>query len=225
LPFFGNVLRDSFESDLSNYTLLDIGCGGGVLTEEFARFGCQVTGIDRSEKSIQVARVHSQNEGLDIDYQIGSALKLNFPDNSFEIVSCCDVLEHIQGWEVVITEIGRVLKPGGVFLFDTINRTPLSWLFIIFGLQEWSFTRLFPDGTHVWRMFITPGEINAECEKTGIRLANLSGGTLEGNPLSIIREVRKYKRGEIDVAQLGERLVLENENDLRLNYMGFGIAT
>jgi len=223
LPFFEKVLRDHFGADLSRCALLDIGCGGGVLTEEYSKLGCHVTGIDTSEISIQAAKLHSMSGGLEIEYQIGSALDLNFRDNSYDIVSCCDVLEHIPEWEMVIIEISRVLKPNGLFLFDTINRTLLSWFLFIFGLQEWSFTSLFPDGTHKWHMFIKPDEILSVCEQNGISLRKFIGGSLNETPSSILKEVREYKKGVINVAELGKKLVLENTEDLRLNYMGFAL--
>ncbi len=122
-PYFADVMRERFGADLSRIRLLDIGCGGGVLAEEFARLGCQVTGIDISVESIAVARAHARTEDLSIDYQTGSASQLPFDGSSFEVVSCCDALEHIPEWEQVVVEVGRVLEPGGLFLFDTINRT------------------------------------------------------------------------------------------------------
>jgi 2-polyprenyl-6-hydroxyphenyl methylase/3-demethylubiquinone-9 3-methyltransferase len=103
--------------------LLDIGCGGGVLTEDFASMGCQVTGIDISPRSIEVAKAHAALSGLTVDYRVGSGTELDFEANSFDAVSCCDVLEHIQDWKQVLAEASRVLTPGGLFFFDTINRT------------------------------------------------------------------------------------------------------
>lgn len=223
VPFFEQVLIDHYGTDLSKYNLLDVGCGGGVLTEEFSRMGCQVTGMDTSERSIQVAMAHAETEGLEIKYQVGSALELNFPDNSFYIVSCCDVLEHIPDWEKTITEISRVLKPNGLFLFDTINRTLLSWFLFIFGLQELPITSLFPRKTHDWRMFITPDELRNECEMNGIQLEEVVGGALDKNPLIAFQEVRRYKAGAINSAELGGKLVLRKTKNLMLNYIGYGI--
>ena len=135
VPYFANALAEGFGANLSSARLLDIGCGGGVLAEEFARLGCKVTGIDISAESIDVARAHARTEGLSIDYQVASAIPLQFETECFEVVSACDVLEHIPDWEEVIAGGARVLVPGGLFLFDTINRTSRSKATFIFGLQ------------------------------------------------------------------------------------------
>jgi 2-polyprenyl-6-hydroxyphenyl methylase/3-demethylubiquinone-9 3-methyltransferase len=221
VPYFADALTNRFGPDLSQVRLLDIGCGGGVLAEEFARLGCQVTGLDIAAKSIAVARAHARSEGLLIDYQTGSATQLPFDGSSFEVVSCCDVLEHIPEWGQVIVEVGRVLKPGGLFLFDTINRTLKSKSTFIFGLQEWSFTKLFPRNTHVWEMFITPDELTNALEKQGMEVKGLSGGAIARNPLATLQEVRRHKCGKISVAELGRRLELKHDPDLSLNYLGY----
>ena len=222
VPYFTDKLETRYGTYLDKIRVLDIGCGGGLLTEEFARLNCQVTGIDISTESIAVARKHAQAEDLSIDYQVGKANPLPFEDNSFDVVSCCDVLEHLEDWRTVIAETRRVLKKDGLFFFDTINRTPKSKINFIFGLQEWSFTKLFPRDTHIWELFITPHEIRTTLEKHDIQLRDLSGGAISKNPISTLQEVRRYKRGEINVAELGSRLVLRHDPDLSLNYLGFG---
>jgi len=224
VPYFANALNEHFGADLSQVRLLDIGCGGGVLAEEFARLGCQVTGIDISDESLTVARAHARTEGLSIAYRSGLATQLPFDGSSFEVVSCCDALEHIREWRQVIAEVSRVLKPEGLFLFDTINRTPKSNSTFIFGLQEFSFTKLFPRDTHFWEMFITPKELTAALERNGLQVRGMRGGTITGNPLSTLLEVRRHKRGEINVAELGRRLELELSDDLSLNYLGYAQA-
>ena len=221
VPYFAEVLRDHFGADLSHVRLLDIGCGGGVLAEEFARLGCQVTGIDIATESIAVARAHARTQGLFIDYQTGSAAQLPFDENSFEVVSCCDVLEHIPDWEGVIVEVERVLKLGGLFLFDTINRTQESKVNFIFGLQDFAFTRLFPKDTHVWEMFITPDELKTTLESHRMSVQGLRGGEIATDPLTTLREVRRHKHGQTSVAELGRRLELKLSDNLSLNYLGY----
>jgi 2-polyprenyl-6-hydroxyphenyl methylase / 3-demethylubiquinone-9 3-methyltransferase len=221
VPYFAEALKEHFGGDLSHVRLLDIGCGGGVLAEEFAKMGCQVTGIDLSDESLEVARAHARTEGLSIDYRNGSAAQLPFDGSSYEVVSGCDVLEHIPEWRQVIAEVSRVLKPGGLFLFDTINRTLKSKLNFIFGLQDFPFTRLFPKDTHVWEMFITPEELTGTLEKNGMAIKGLNGGAIARNPFSTLLEVRRHKRGEINVAELGRRLELKLDPDLSLNYLGY----
>lgn len=222
VPYFVEALGKHFNPGFTHVRLLDIGCGGGVLAEEFACLGCRVTGIDISAKSLAVARAHARSKGLSIEYQTGSATELPFDGGSFEAVSCCDVLEHIPEWEQVIAEVGRVLKPNGLFLFDTINRTSQSKANFIFGLQEFSFTKLFPKDTHVWEMFITPEELTAALERHNLKVQGMSGGVIARDPVSTLREVRRHKRGEISVAELGRRLELKLDSNLSLNYLGYG---
>jgi 2-polyprenyl-6-hydroxyphenyl methylase/3-demethylubiquinone-9 3-methyltransferase len=221
VPYFAEALRNNFGIDLSHVRLLDIGCGGGVLAEEFARLGCQVTGIDIATESIDVARAHARTQGLLIDYQSGSAAQLPFDRSSFEVVSCCDVLEHIPEWEGVIAEVERVLKAGGLFLFDTINRTQESKVNFIFGLQDFAFTKLFPKDTHVWEMFITPAELASAVEAHSMKIQDLCGGEIATDPLTTLREVRRHKRGQSSVAELGRRLELKLSDNLSLNYLGY----
>jgi 2-polyprenyl-6-hydroxyphenyl methylase/3-demethylubiquinone-9 3-methyltransferase len=221
VPYFKKVLMDCYGQDLSQVRLLDIGCGGGVLAEEFARLGCQVTGIDISPKSIAVAQTHAAMSGLLINYQIGSGSDLSFEEDSFEAVSCCDVLEHIPQWEQVIVEAGRVLKPGSLFFFDTINRTKKSREVFIKGLQESSFTKLMPVDTHIWEMFITPEELTESLRGQGLIVEDLCGGKIPKNPLATLWDVRQHKRGKITVAELGRRLELKLDPDLSLNYLGY----
>ena len=95
----------------SSLSLLDVGCGGGLLTEELSRMGFSVTGIDRSKESLSVAREHARQGGLCIDYQVASAESLPFGEATFDVVTCCDVLEHIPNWKDVLKEISSVLKP------------------------------------------------------------------------------------------------------------------
>jgi 2-polyprenyl-6-hydroxyphenyl methylase/3-demethylubiquinone-9 3-methyltransferase len=221
VPYFRKALEKRFGQDLSQVRLLDIGCGGGVLTEEFASMGCQVTGIDTSPRSIEIARKHADLTGLAINYQVGSGTQLIINAGSFDAVSCCDVLEHIHDWKQVIKEAGRVLKPGGLFLFDTINRTPESRVQFIFGLQEFPLTRLMPANTHVWEMFIKPEELTSALRENGFVPEDVKGGKITKGPLTTLWDVQQQKRGRITFAELGRRLELKLDPDLSLNYLGY----
>jgi 2-polyprenyl-6-hydroxyphenyl methylase/3-demethylubiquinone-9 3-methyltransferase len=205
--------------------LLDIGCGGGVLTEEFASMGCQVTGIDISPRSIAVAQVHAARSGLSIDYRVGSGTSLPFGERNFEAVSCCDVLEHIRDWKQVIAEAVRVLVPGGLFFFDTINRTRKSQVTFIYGLQESPLTRLMPADTHIWEMFITPDEIRSAVQAYGMAVQDMMGGKIAKNPFATLWDVRQQKQGRISFGELGRRLELKLDGDLSLNYLGYARKT
>ena len=221
VPYFRDVLEKQYGQDLSRVHVLDIGCGGGVLTEEFAAMGCQVTGIDISPRSIEIARKHAARTGLSIEYHVGSATQLPFELERFEAVSCCDVLEHIHEWKQVIAEAGRVLKPGGLFFFDTINRTPESRVQFIFGLQEFPLTRLMPANTHVWEMFIRPEELTSALGENGFVSEDMKGGKIDKNPLATLWDVQQQKQGRITFAELGRRLELKLDPDLSLNYLGY----
>lgn len=225
VPYFTRALEGAFRPDLGGARLLDVGCGGGVLAEEFARLGARVTGIDLSSESISVARAHAREQGLEIDYRVSPAVPLEFEAGSFEAVSCCDVLEHIPDWRAAVAEAARVLVPGGLFLFDTINRTPKSRVTFIFGLQEWALTRLFPRDTHVWEMFITPDELAEALEAQGMQVLGMGGGAIGKGPLPTLLEVLRHKRGETSVAELGSRLALRLDTDMDLNYLGYARKT
>ena len=225
VPYFRDALIKHFGQDLSQVHLLDIGCGGGVLTEEFASLGCQVTGIDISPRSIEIAQAHAAKSSLPIDYRVSSGTNLPFEDHSFEAVSCCDVLEHIRDWKRVIAEAGRVLVPGGLFLFDTINRTLKSRVTFIYGLQESPLTKLMPADTHIWEMFITPDEITSAVGEHGMVIEDMKGGKIAKNPLATLWDVRQQKQGKISFAELGRRLELKLDEDLSLNYLGYARKT
>lgn len=221
VPYFKQALIEHYDQEISRVRLLDIGCGGGVLTEEYALMGCQVTGIDVSAKSISVAETHAAANRLPIKYKIGSGTQLPFEDQSFDVVSCCDVLEHITDWRMVIAETRRVLKPGGPFLFDTVNRTIESRIAFIYGLQVLPFTRLMPANTHVWDMFIKPVELTRVVEQNGMTVQDLKGGQIASNPISILWNIALQKTGRINFAELGRRLKLKLSQDLSLNYLGY----
>jgi 2-polyprenyl-6-hydroxyphenyl methylase/3-demethylubiquinone-9 3-methyltransferase len=221
VPYFKQALIQHYGQDLSRVRLLDIGCGGGVLTEEFASLGCQVTGIDISPRSIEIAQAHAAIGGLSIDYRVGSGTNLPFDASSFDAVSCCDVLEHIRDWKQVIAEAIRVLLPGGLFFFDTINRTLKSKVTFIYGLQESPLTKLMPADTHVWDMFISPAEITAALQEHGMTVEDTKGGKIVKNPLATLWDIRQQKQGRISFAELGRRLKLKLDKDLSLNYLGY----
>ena len=160
--------------------VLDLGCGGGLMSEAYARRGARVTGVDPSTVSLKVARAHARESGLSIRYKQGRGEAFPFPDASFDLVSCCDVLEHVDDLDAVIHRITRVLRPDGLFFFDTINRTWLSWLFVIEVFQEW--LHLVPAGTHDWDMFITPGNSASRWRERGWRSVISAGSGRASTP-------------------------------------------
>ncbi|NES76289.1 MULTISPECIES: bifunctional 2-polyprenyl-6-hydroxyphenol methylase/3-demethylubiquinol 3-O-methyltransferase UbiG [Okeania] len=137
--------------------VLDVGCGGGFSCEFMAKRGAIIYGIDSSAKCIEVAQKHSGENSLDINYKIGIAESLPYENNTFDVVICVDVLEHVSDYRQVVSEIYRVLKPGGIFLYDTINRNFQSRFMMIWLMEN--LLRLIPQGVHNWDKFILPEEL------------------------------------------------------------------
>jgi 2-polyprenyl-6-hydroxyphenyl methylase/3-demethylubiquinone-9 3-methyltransferase len=152
-------------------TILDVGCGGGFLSNELARQGYQVTGVDVSPESIKVARAYDVTGT--VKYEVADAFKLPYPDASFDALTAMDFLEHIENPDIVIKEFSRVLKPGGLFFFHTFNRNPAAWLIVI-KLLEW-FIKNTPKNMHVLRLFIKPRELKTYAERAGMHVLNMVG--------------------------------------------------
>lgn len=161
--------------------VLDVGCGGGFSCEYIAARDTKVFGIDRSSTCINAAIAHAACSDLAIDYQFGLAENLPYPDSYFDVVLCVDVLEHITDPKQAITEIYRVLKPGGVFCFDTINRTFKSWLIMIWLLED--VLKEIPQGIHDWQQFIKPKELTTLMQKAGFTNVDIQGFNLFGEHL------------------------------------------
>ena len=203
--------------------VLDIGCGGGLVAEQMARLGYDVTGIDPSERSIAVARSHAHDAGLAINYRVGEGETLPFEASTFNAAYCLDVLEHVSDVDKVIAEIQRVLKPGGVFVFDTINRTLRSKLFVIKIMQDWQATSVMPPNFHDWDKFITPAELRTVLVRQGLEPHEFVGLAAHGNPLNHIQTFRKRKQGVITFGDLGRYLAERQAfcKDMSVSYVGF----
>ncbi len=159
--------------DWRGKSVLDLGCGGGFMSEALAQRGATVIGVDPSQPAITIARKHAEATGLSIDYRIGTGESLPVTEGSADIVLCVDVLEHVRDLDTVLDEVRRVLKPGGLFLFDTINRTWLASLVVVtFGE---SLLRLLPRGTHDPALFITPEELRNRLEQRQFAVAPFAG--------------------------------------------------
>lgn len=211
------------ERDPRGATTLDVGCGGGLLAEEFARLGCAVTGVDPSEGSLETARAHAEESGLDIAYVHGAGEALPFGDATFEVVYCCDVLEHVDDLDRVIAEIARVLEPGGIFLFDTLNRTLRSKLVMIKLFQEWESTRLMEPNLHDWRMFIKPRELRTTMTRHGLAQRDTVGIAPGAPPPALIRTLRKRRRGELTYGEAGRAFRMRESRDRSSLYAGYAI--
>jgi 2-polyprenyl-6-hydroxyphenyl methylase / 3-demethylubiquinone-9 3-methyltransferase len=221
--YFKAILTEVLGRDPSATRALDVGCGGGFLAEDFARLGCRVTGIDPSVPTLAEAERHAAASGLQIDYREGVGEALPFEAAAFEVVYCCDVLEHVQDLDRVISEAARVLVPGGVFFYDTINRTRLSKILGIKAMQEWGFTRLYETNLHDWEMFIKPEELSAALQRNGLANAEFVGLMPSANPVTMIVLLRRAKKGKMSFAELGRRSAIVPSRDLSASYMGYAL--
>jgi len=221
--YFHEALLQRFGSKPQALSVLDVGCGGGLLAERFAALGGAVTGVDRSLPTLAAAREHAQSMGFDIRYQEGDAHALPFDVAQFDVVCCCDVLEHVDDVDRVVSEVARVLKPGGIFFFDTINRTWRSKLLAIKAAQDWALTRVVPRNVHVWEKFVRPQELSASLQRHGLSAHEFVGLSPAMNPITALVSLVRLKLGRISFGEMGRTLALAKSSDLSLSYMG--IAT
>ncbi len=202
---------------------LDVGCGGGLLAEDVARAGFAVTGVDPSEPSLERAREHASAEGLDITYVEGTGEDLPVDDASFDLVYCCDVLEHVDSVPAVLAEIRRALKPSGLFVYDTINRTLASKLVAIKAFQEWESTRFVDPNLHDWDMFIKPKELDRDLRAAGLEPRGQEGFKPRANPVRLFRDMRAHRRGDISTSEFATRAVMKRSRDKSVSYLGHAV--
>ena len=219
--YMRRVLLEELRLAPAGRRALDVGCGGGLLAEEFARLGFAVTGVDPSARSLEAARAHAAEAGLSIEYRQASGEALPFADSTFDVVYCCDVLEHVTDLARVIAESARVLKAGGVYLYDTINRTPQSKLIVIKLFQEWGWTSFMPPRLHDWQMFIRPSELVRLLEQQGLRPGRVRGLKPRANPVTIVRALRARKLGRLSYREAAERIDLGESTDTSVLYLGY----
>jgi 2-polyprenyl-6-hydroxyphenyl methylase/3-demethylubiquinone-9 3-methyltransferase len=167
-PWIAERLR---ERSPSQQRILDIGCGAGFLSNYLAREGFNVVGLDVSAASLEVARKFDPTNG--VNYELGNALELPYPDRSFDAVCAMDLLEHVERPTRVISEAARVLRPNGFFFFHTFNRNWLAWLVVIKGV-EW-FVENTPPNLHRLELFLKPGELRRMCADAGLGVVVVRG--------------------------------------------------
>lgn len=186
LSFIRNRLVEHFRLDprgLKPYAglrLLDIGCGGGLVCEPLARLGGAVVGIEPAEKNIRAARVHAEPQGLGIDYRVARVEDLAAAGELFDAVICLEVVEHVPDVGAFLASSAKLVRPGGIMVVSTINRTMKSFALAIVGAEY--VLRWLPVGTHQWDRFVMPGELAAHLASAG-----LTTGAAEGmvyNPLN-----------------------------------------
>ena len=185
LPVKFNYFLSLIDSP-NNLNVLDIGCGGGLLAEEFAKIGANVTGVDSSEVSIKIAREHAQENDLDIKYLVGNAEELPL-DDKFDVVVCADVFEHVDDIEKCISEISRVLKSGGILFYDTINKTFLSRITVVWINNIILKLQLSRIGVkrnslpvHEWNRLVQPQKLFSLLKNYGIANKEIKGFNFAG---------------------------------------------
>lgn len=178
-------------SPVAEKAVVDVGCGGGLLTEGLAHRGARVTGIDMGEAPLSVAKLHCLESGLEIDYRHSTAEALAAEaKESFDVVTCLEMLEHVPDPAAVVKACSDLTKPGGHLYFSTINRNPKAYAFAIIGAEY--LLRLLPRGTHDYAKFIRPSELGDWIRQAGLELADMTGLTY--NPLT-----KQYKLDPRDV--------------------------
>ncbi len=186
LDYITKQIAAEFDRDLGsskpfeNLRILDIGCGGGLLSEPMARLGANVVGADAAERNIPVAKVHAEQQGLEIDYRHTSAEALAEAGESFDAILNMEVVEHVADPLAYLTACHALLKPGGLMTCSTINRNPKSFAMAIVGAEY--VMRWLPKGTHEWSKFITPDELYELLRQAGLDPVDKKGFVF--NPIS-----------------------------------------
>lgn len=193
-----NPLRVNYideRASLAGKKVLDVGCGGGILSEAMAFRGASVKGIDMGEAPLSVAQLHSLESGVDVQYQQITAEEIAEKEaGSYDVVTCLEMLEHVPSPASVIQACTKLLKPGGHLFLSTINRNPKSYLFAIIGAEH--ILKMLPKGTHEYKKFIKPSELGNYVRQAGLEMKELTGMTY--NPF-----INEYKLGrDVDVNYL-----------------------
>ena len=197
----GHWQRDPLSgAPLQGLSLLDIGCGGGLLCEPMTRLGATVTGIDAAERNIATARLHAEGQGLAIDYRETTAEALATEGRQFDIVLALEIIEHVADIDLFLRSCGQLTKPGGLVFLSTLNRTAKAWALAIAGAEY--LLRWLPRGTHDWKKFLKPSEVVRGLRSAGVETQEIVGVVY--SPLS--------------------RAWSLNKRDLDVNYMLYGVA-
>ena len=171
--------------ELRDKHVLDIGCGGGILSEAMAAKGAHVIGIDLSEKALGVARLHKLESAASVEYRLVAAeTHAAESPNAYDVVTCMEMLEHVPGPASIIAAAATLVRPGGVVVISTLNRNPKSYLYAVVGAEY--VLQLLPKGTHDWARFLKPSEVAAWGRRVGLDMIEVIGMTY--NPLS-----RRYR--------------------------------
>ena len=179
-------ISDKKINPFNEFKILDIGCGGGLISEPMARLGANVTGIDASEKNIKIAQIHSEENNLKINYINSSPERLK-KEEEFDIILNLEIIEHVEDVELYIDSCGKLLKKGGLMFTATLNRTVVSYIKAIVGAEY--ILRWLPIGTHDWNKFIRPEELEKKLSNVNFKTIEVKG--LEFNPFN-----KKWKKSD-----------------------------
>ena len=172
INYVRNMVFSKFKNSFENLNLLDVGCGGGIICEPLSRLGFKVTGIDGNKKAIEVAVNHSKKNNLTINYINSSIEKQKFKEK-FNIITCMEVIEHVESLEKFIISLKKNLKPGGIIIGSTINKSLSSYVFAKFFAEN--VLKIVPQGTHQWRMFVKTNYLKKELFSNGFSNINFQG--------------------------------------------------
>ncbi len=214
LAYFDGIFRKFLgPATVRSGRFLDVGCGGGILTEAMAQVGYRMVGIDVSRGALQAARRHARVSGIAVTYGRGSAYHLGIKSGSMDGVVASDLFEHLYDLPRAVSEAARVLRNGGVLAFDTVNRTWLSLIGAVWLVQKW--LHLMPLHTHNWNMFITPGEMQKVLSRSGLQMQEIHGLSPVAHPLRLAYNLWKKKSfGRYEIS-----------SDLRISYLGFAVKS
>ena len=195
-PLRLNYIKEQCGGNLEGKRILDVGCGGGILSESLALEGANVVGIDLAEAGLEVAKLHLLESGLDIEYQSISAEDLAEKESeSFDVIACLEMLEHVPDPCSVVAACAALCKPGGTLFFSTINRNPKSYLLAIIGVEY--VLRMLPKGTHEYSKFIRPSELGQWIRQAELEIDQMTG--LLYNPIT---KTYKLDRRDVDVTYM-----------------------
>jgi 2-polyprenyl-6-hydroxyphenyl methylase/3-demethylubiquinone-9 3-methyltransferase len=220
---YANKIFKRLKINPEEKSALEVGCGGGILSEEIAKMGFITTGIDPSEQSLNIAIRHAKDNNLNIKYEKRTGENLRFQNNSFDVVVCCDVLEHVRDLPKVISEISRVLKNGGIFIYDTFNRTFMSKISAIKILQEWKRWAIMPPKLHVWEMFIKPDEIRFLLQENQLDWKEHRGLQPNISYLKMLHYLHKRAIGELTYEEFGNKFFMVESSSTQIMYMGYAV--
>jgi len=180
-PLRLNYIKEQYGGSIKGKRILDVGCGGGILCESLALEGAEVVGIDLAEAGLEVAKLHLLESGLDVNYQKITAEEFAESNaETFDIVTCMEMLEHVPEPSSIIKSCSKLVKPQGRVFFSTINRNPKSYFFAIVGAEY--VLNLLPKGTHNYEKFIRPSEIDKWARRNNLSIASMIGMTY--NPIT-----------------------------------------